>query len=73
MAAGRFDAAFGKNCKLWDIAGAACIIAEAGGVLVDHQGRSHFPFDVVRYEGGPTPFIAARPGLVQRFLADLAS
>lgn len=68
LASGCFDAAFGNNCKLWDIAAGAVIIEEAGGRIVDHQGRSIFPVDLAGYRGTPTPFLAASAGLIQQLL-----
>ncbi len=40
VAAGRFDAALALSAKAdWDLAAGALILAEAGGVASDHQGR----------------------------------
>lgn len=68
LASGCFDAAFGNNCKLWDIAAGTVIIEEAGGRIVDHQGCPIFPVDLVGYRGTPTPFLAASAGLIEQLL-----
>ncbi len=39
VAAGEMDAAFVGRTNIWDIAGAACILAEAGGALLNGQGQ----------------------------------
>ena len=71
VASGAFDAVFAAKCKLWDMAAGAIILAEAGGVITDHHGRSYFPFDLAGYDGGPTPFLAARPSLLDDLIRQL--
>ena len=71
VAAGCFDAVFGNNCKLWDIAAGAIIVQEAGGRLTDHQGRSYFPRDPAAYRNTPTPFLAGGSALVQYLVSEL--
>ncbi|RSX58386.1 inositol monophosphatase [Bifidobacterium samirii] len=39
VAAGRVDAYCENNVKLWDYAAAKLLITEAGGIMVDYQGR----------------------------------
>lgn len=71
VASGAFDAVFGNRCKLWDIAAGAIIVQEAGGVITDHQGHSYFPLNPATYRNQPTPFLAARPELLEDLLAEL--
>ena len=59
VAAGVAHAAITVNGKLWDVAAAAAIILEAGGVISDLQGRPIFPFDLAGYSGAKVPFLAA--------------
>jgi myo-inositol-1(or 4)-monophosphatase len=47
------------NGKLWDIAAAAAITLEAGGVVVKPDGAPLFPVDLAGYSGAKTPYIAA--------------
>lgn len=70
VASGALDAAFADECRLWDIAAGAAIVAEAGGRFVALDGREYFPMDVRAYGNGLTPFIAGSPQMVQRLLAE---
>lgn len=58
--------------KLWDLAAAAAIVLEAGGVVSDLAGRPVFPIDLAGYQGAKVPFLAAAPGAHARLLAELA-
>ena len=49
------------NGKLWDVAAAAALVLEAGGVMSDLKGSAIFPFDLARYNGAKVPFLAAGP------------
>lgn len=71
LASGCFDAVFANKCKLWDIAAGAIIVQEAGGLITDHCGHPHFPADLARYSGTPTPFLAASPQFFEQLLAEL--
>jgi myo-inositol-1(or 4)-monophosphatase len=68
VAAGVAHAAITVNGKLWDIAAAAAIVLEAGGVMTDLQGKRIFPFDLVNYSGAKVPFLAAAPQAYQPLL-----
>jgi myo-inositol-1(or 4)-monophosphatase len=42
MAAGQVDATISLSAKCeWDLAGAAIIVEEAGGIITDHRGQAH--------------------------------
>jgi len=71
VAAGVAHGAVTINSKLWDIAGAAAILQEAGAVLTDHRGKNIFPFDVTAYAGAKVPFIAAGPQAHATLLKEL--
>ena len=71
VAAGSFDAAYCERCKLWDIAAGAVLCAETGAEIRKPTGELYFPFDVATYQNEPTPFLAARPPLLNTLLADL--
>ena len=59
VAAGVAHAAITVNGKLWDVAAAAALVLEAGGVMTDLKGRGIFPFDLSHYSGAKVPFLAA--------------
>jgi myo-inositol-1(or 4)-monophosphatase len=70
VAAGVAHAAVTVNGKLWDVAAAAALVLEAGGVMTDFAGKSIFPFDLADYGGAKVPFLAAAPA-AHRTLLDL--
>jgi fructose-1,6-bisphosphatase/inositol monophosphatase family enzyme len=47
------------NGKLWDVAAAAALVLEAGGVMTDLRGNAIFPFNLSNYNGAKVPFLAA--------------
>jgi fructose-1,6-bisphosphatase/inositol monophosphatase family enzyme len=59
VGAGVAHAAVTVNGKLWDVAAAAAIVLEAGGVMTDLKGKAIFPFDLANYQGAKVPFLAA--------------
>lgn len=61
VAAGVAHGAVTVNGKLWDVAAAAALVLEAGGIMTDLRGNSIFPFDLAHYEGAKVPFLAAGP------------
>ncbi len=61
VAAGIAHGAITIHCKLWDIAAAAAIVLEAGGMVTRPDGSQLFPFDLTNYSGGKTPFLVAGP------------
>ena len=44
LAAGRFDAFYAFDNHVWDVAGAAVIVREAGGVLTNVDGSPYDPY-----------------------------
>lgn len=71
VASGVAHAAITINGKLWDVAAAAALVLEAGGVLVNLAGQPIFPFDLRNYAGAKVPFIAAAPQAAEQILADV--
>lgn len=71
VAAGVAHGAVTVNGKLWDLAGAAAIVLEAGAVLTDFKGQSIFPFDLTSYSGGKVPFLAAAPKAYAELIKDI--
>jgi myo-inositol-1(or 4)-monophosphatase len=60
-AMGAIDVVLDHQAALWDLAGGACALREAGGVITDPRGGGLFPFDLAAYRGGPVPFVAGNP------------
>jgi myo-inositol-1(or 4)-monophosphatase len=60
-ALGAIDVVLDHQAALWDLAGGACLLREAGGVITDPRGRELFPFDLATYRGGPVAFLAGNP------------
>ena len=72
VACGAAHAAITTNGKLWDIAGPAAIVLEAGGqVLTPLTGRPVFPFDLRAYGGANVPFIVGTALSLPPLLADI--
>lgn len=55
VACGRFDGFFEYSLHIWDVAAAALIIREAGGVVTDWNGEEGWPFGQ-RVVGGNSAF-----------------
>ena len=72
VASGVAHGAVTVNGKLWDVAAAAAIVLEAGGVITDLAGRPIFPFDLTRYQGAKAPFLAAGPAAHPQLLKEIA-
>ncbi len=72
VAAGMADAACAVECKLWDLAAAGLLVAEAGGVLTDHQGRSIWPVNVAGHGGKDMPILAGSRTMHAHLLASLS-
>jgi myo-inositol-1(or 4)-monophosphatase len=49
------------QAALWDVAGGAAILLEAGGRVTDVHGQPLFPFPVVGYRGQPLALLAGNP------------
>jgi myo-inositol-1(or 4)-monophosphatase len=71
VAAGALAFVHDHRASLWDIAGAAPILAEAGGVLTAENGAPLFPIDPNRYGGEPIAFLAGDPLGHRLSLADI--
>lgn len=63
VAAGLVDAAYSNECKIWDIAAAAVIIEEAGGVISSEAGEGLWPRDLEDENGQDMQILAAVPKL----------
>ncbi len=72
VGAGVAHGAITMHGKLWDLAAAAAIVIEAGGVVSDLAGRPVFPINLTGYQGAKVPFLAAGPGAHAQLLAELA-
>lgn len=44
VARGVFDGFWEKNLKPWDVAAGQLLVEEAGGVVLDYEGRPHHPY-----------------------------
>jgi len=58
---------------LWDVAGAAIVLLEAGGALTDLQGRDLFPIDPRTYGGGALGCLAGNRRAHAEALRELTS
>ena len=72
VAAGVAHGAITVNGKLWDVAGPAAIVLEAGGKLTDPWGKDIFPFDLRGYAGAKVPFLAAGPQAYPTLIREVA-
>ena len=71
IAAGLADAAYALECKLWDVAAAALIIEEAGGIVTDHAGNKLWPVDPASYRDQDIPIITGTPTMHRTLLSTL--
>jgi myo-inositol-1(or 4)-monophosphatase len=62
-----------ERATLWDIAGAAPVVIEAGGLLTSEQGRPIFPLDPDGYHGEPISLLAGDPLAHDQALRDILS
>ena len=61
VAAGALAFVHDHRASLWDIAGAAAVLEEAGAVLTAADGGTLFPVDPPTYGGEPIAFLAGDP------------
>ncbi len=61
VALGGLDFVHDARASLWDIAGAAPVLLEAGGVLTTDEGASVFPVTPEQAAGGPIALLAGHP------------
>jgi myo-inositol-1(or 4)-monophosphatase len=71
VAAGVAHGAVTVNGKLWDLAAAAAVALEAGGLVTDLAGRPIFPYDLTGYSGAKVPFLVATPQAQRELLTEL--
>jgi myo-inositol-1(or 4)-monophosphatase len=71
VAAGVAHGSVTVNGKLWDVAAAAAVVLEAGGVITGLTGEPIFPFDLRNYGGAKVPFVAAGPKAHPELLREL--
>ena len=71
VAAGALAFVHDHRASLWDIAGAAAILVEAGAVITAEDGGPLFPIDPSRYGGEPIAFLAGDPAGHRLSLADI--
>ena len=70
VASGAIDAAFCLDGKLWDIAGGALLVTEAGGVVTDMDGAAYDRITSSQAAARTrTPYLAAGPNL-HRYLLE---
>jgi myo-inositol-1(or 4)-monophosphatase len=70
-ACGGFAVIHDQRAFLWDVAGAAPVLLEAGGRLTTPEGRRLFPFPISSYAGEPIAFLAGDPLCHPVALADV--
>lgn len=71
VGSGALDAAFCKQCKIWDIAAGVLIVNEAGGRCTQVDGSDRLPFDLSADPAEDFPFLAAAPETHDRLLASI--
>ncbi len=71
IAAGALAFVHDHGASLWDIAGAAPVLLEAGGVLTDPTGADIFPVEPHRLGGAALAFLAGDPIAHHESLADI--
>jgi myo-inositol-1(or 4)-monophosphatase len=72
VAAGALAFVHDHRASLWDIAGAAAVLQEAGGVLTGPAGEPLFPLVPAAYRGEPIELLAGDPLAHRQCLGDLA-
>jgi myo-inositol-1(or 4)-monophosphatase len=71
VASGALDAAFAKQCKIWDVAAGTLLVTEAGGRVTDPFGRRLHPFNLNADPNEDIPFLAAPITLHNRLLKSI--
>ena len=61
------------RASLWDVAGAAPVVMEAGGMLSTPAGDPLFPLDPARYRGETLAFLAGDPSAHKEALVSIAA
>jgi myo-inositol-1(or 4)-monophosphatase len=73
VALGALDLVYDHRASLWDIAGAAPILLEAGGVLTTTDGAPLFPATAAQLAGAPMGFVAGNPASHAQALPELVA
>ena len=73
LAMGGLDLVHDHGATLWDVAGAAPIVLEAGAVLTRADGSPVFPASASEVAGGPLPILGGNRVSHRQALADLVS
>jgi len=73
VALGAISFMYDHRTSLWDIAGAAAVLLEAGGHLTAPDGGPLFPVDAAVLRGAPLAILAGLPGAYQSALRDLGA
>jgi myo-inositol-1(or 4)-monophosphatase len=71
VASGALAFVHDPRASLWDIAGAAAVLIEAGGVLTGERGTPVFPVDPDAYAGEPITLLAGDPLAHDESLRDI--
>ena len=73
VAMGGLDMVYDHRASLWDIAGAAPVLLEAGGVLTLADGAPMFPVAATRRESAPVALLAGNPISHAQALVDVTA
>jgi myo-inositol-1(or 4)-monophosphatase len=73
VALGALELVHDHRASLWDIAGAAPILLEAGGVLTGADGAPLFPATTAQLAGAPMAFLAGNPASHAQGLGDVVA
>jgi myo-inositol-1(or 4)-monophosphatase len=71
VALGGLDFVYDDRATVWDIAGAAAVILEAGGMLTADDGAPLFPTSAAQAAGAPIALLAGHPLAYAAALRDL--
>lgn len=71
VALGGLDFVHDDRASLWDLAGAAPVLLEAGGVLTTEDGAPVFPVTAAQCAGGPIALLAGHPASHAAALGDV--
>ena len=71
LATGAVDAVLCYECKIWDVAAGALLIAEAGGRCTNLTGKPLLSRAIADYSGDNVPFFAATPPVFDELFPDV--
>lgn len=71
LATGAVDAVLCYECKIWDVAAGALLIAEAGGRCTNLTGGPLLSRKIAEYKGDNVPFFAATPAAFDELVSDV--